>query len=212
VADVIWPVLIASVVTSRTAIFEADSGLVFRYGLPRVRASEHELLAAEQRLGRRLETDYRSLLAHANGLPVVEGNDELFGTADLGQGSKWESMIAMLKDADGPPGGWQVPLSMPVGGCEEDLSLLVQGAAASSSRVFWIYEGSIVDQWPNMREFFAAAVELNADTLRQLKEDGPLKERLTELRRLGATPLSREGINSSSRPTSRVQGRESGGS
>ncbi|WP_306357092.1 MULTISPECIES: SMI1/KNR4 family protein [unclassified Nocardia] len=59
--------------------------------MPKPGASEEQLRAAESRLGRRLDPQYRELLSVANGWDHFWISYSLLGTEDIGSGPRWES-------------------------------------------------------------------------------------------------------------------------
>ncbi|MEV6325398.1 SMI1/KNR4 family protein [Nocardia sp. NPDC051787] len=58
---------------------------------PNLGATEAQLIAAEQRLGRPLDPQYRELLSVADGWDYFYLFFSLLGTADIGVGPRWES-------------------------------------------------------------------------------------------------------------------------
>ncbi|WP_306359248.1 SMI1/KNR4 family protein [Nocardia sp. CC227C] len=59
--------------------------------MPKPGATEEQLRAAESRLGRRLDPQYRGLLSVANGWDHFWISFSLLGTEDIGSGPRWES-------------------------------------------------------------------------------------------------------------------------
>ena len=178
-----WRPLIGDLIASKSAIFEVDQGLIFRYALPKVRATPTDIEGAERRLRRRLEAAYREFLHAANGIPAMIANDDLFGTVDLGQG-RWrqatEYMSWLRRSSPEFPAG---ELVMPIGMAEGAPSLIMLGSGDDPSKVTWFYSGSLADEWPDLASFFRGAVEMNRQTLKSLLM-GPLKDELEALRRL----------------------------
>ncbi|GAB2568497.1 hypothetical protein GCM10027167_89640 [Nocardia heshunensis] len=64
---------------------------------PRPGASEADLAAAEERLGRRLDPVHRQLLEVADGWPEFDGSRNLLGTADIGRSAAWGSAQEMIE-------------------------------------------------------------------------------------------------------------------
>ncbi|MBF6180380.1 SMI1/KNR4 family protein [Nocardia otitidiscaviarum] len=61
---------------------------------PNPGATQAQLIAAEQRLGRRLDPQYRGLLSVADGWDCFYLGFSLLGTADISMGPRWESGLA----------------------------------------------------------------------------------------------------------------------
>ena len=182
-----WRLAIASVISSKSAIFELDRGLIFRYGLPHLPATVDEIQAAETRLGRELESNLRAFLQFANGIPAVTGNDELFGTSDLGQGGKWQGFAEYAQmlgvETPGFPSN-----AIPIGGSLEDASLVTLGAGSRPAVVTWFYAGQRADQWANLYDYLWAAVRLNEINLRDIGGDTALRRAVNDVRLLSGLP------------------------
>jgi hypothetical protein len=78
---------------------------IFPLTIPKLGASESELVSAESRLGEPLDRHLRELLGFADGWPSIFLDVDLLGTADLGDGPAWESAHSTLDDIydDGLP-------------------------------------------------------------------------------------------------------------
>ncbi|MBL1079440.1 SMI1/KNR4 family protein [Nocardia sp. 2] len=79
---------------------------------PKAGASEEELCAAESRLGRRLDPQYRDLLSVANGWDHFWITESLLGTEDICVGRRWEMGVTQADEwfADS---NWGVDLGAP---------------------------------------------------------------------------------------------------
>jgi hypothetical protein len=165
-----WPILIAELLSVRSKINEIDGGRLWGYALPRVAATEADILAAEERLGRRLDPGYRRFLTFANGWPHVAQDGLIFGTEELGQGEDWATAI----ESHDPTAEQVTPIML----SRTTPSLAVQGGAAGDSSVRWYYSGSLVDQWPTFEDYFRALIELSLDDLRAVSTDPDLRELL----------------------------------
>ncbi|PHP52899.1 SMI1/KNR4 family protein [Actinomyces ruminis] len=70
---------------------EADLKHLWEYSLPRVRASEEEVIQAEKQLGFRLPESYRTFLLAADGWPNFYHDVAIFSTRDLVGGPLYDS-------------------------------------------------------------------------------------------------------------------------
>ena len=174
-----WPLLIAELLGVRSMIHEIDRGQLWGYALPRVAATEADILAAEQRLGRRLDAGYRQFLTSADGWAHIAQDGLIFGTQDLGQGEDWAMAIEWL-DAIAA-GSTDLPVTsnprkvLPIMVSRTTPSLAVQGGPEGDSVVRWYYAGSLVDRWPTFEDYFRALIELSLDDLRAVSTDPELR-------------------------------------
>ncbi|MCX9191746.1 hypothetical protein C3Y87_10025 [Carbonactinospora thermoautotrophica] len=78
-----WPALIGAMILVKNSIEELDPEHLQEYTLPKKKATEEEIQAAERQLGGRLPEEYRDFLLHANGWRAFYWTVDLFGTPEL---------------------------------------------------------------------------------------------------------------------------------
>ena len=180
-----WPILIAHLMAARSSVYEVERGRLWDYALPRVGAKPEQIDAAEARLGRRLDPQYRELLGFANGWPSIFRDDCLFGTEELGQGDLWTHAAASFRYiAEASPELARVTdpeAVLPIGCSETSPSITLQGDDAGSHVVRWFYAGSLGEQWPDFAGFLAALIEFNRRDVVAFATDGPLRDALAGL-------------------------------
>ena len=178
-----WPALVGLWIASRSAIYELDDGLIYPYALPRLGATPASLQAAEARLGRRLPSGLYSLLVTADGIRGIEGTDDLYGTSDLGQSSRWRRQQAELERlqrlSKSVPEG---PTALVIGGSDTEPSLLVGGNGDDDRPVTWIYDGAVADVWSDLELFLEGATALNYLSADGLRPGGNQWQLLQDLR------------------------------
>lgn len=158
-----WPVLLGESGTLRQRLHELKPD-TRPYTVPKIAATEEQILEAEARLGRRLDMQYREFLSYANGWNYFHTYTHLFGTSELGVGEMWDKANEMLDIyySDGP-----IPADYPR---REDLFPIAAGeyvtdviaiwetgpVTANSHPVLWI-GGEEIDRYENFHEFVLAA-------------------------------------------------------
>jgi hypothetical protein len=157
----------------KSKLFEADEEGLWPQSWPEVAAREEDILAAEATLRHRLDEQYRSFLAHANGWQGVLQTIDLFGTADLAGSPSMVSASAFLADSWACLAALHCPLEsfLPIAYSEEssDLFLLGRPNSPTPGRIWWI-SAQLIDTYPSFLDFFLAMVDYNRHLLADLKQ------------------------------------------
>ena len=91
-----WQKSVAETVMIKQVMQDLDTCRLWEYRLPKVAATEEELLAVEARLGEPLDPEYRSFLQCAGGRPGFYQSVDLFGPSDFMDGPRFRQALAML--------------------------------------------------------------------------------------------------------------------
>ena len=128
------------------------------------RPTEADLTEAEARLGHALDAQHVELLRRVNGWPNLFASGDLLGTGDLGQGARWayaQQMITAFYE-EGPAIGFPPRDAVyPIHLGESDLFVIDMAGPVTDGGhpVHWL-DGSVVDTWPNVREYWRAGLRM----------------------------------------------------
>ncbi|WP_083014796.1 SMI1/KNR4 family protein [Mycobacteroides saopaulense] len=90
-----WRELLDSMIENKRRHALVDDGL-YPMTYPNPGANEEELSAAEVRLGRPLDPQYREFLGLANGWQRYHFGTNLLGTSDIGIGDRWDETVRTI--------------------------------------------------------------------------------------------------------------------
>ncbi|MGH8791260.1 MAG: SMI1/KNR4 family protein [Stackebrandtia sp.] len=168
-----WPVLLGQLIAAKQAVHEHDADDVESWTIPRVKATEDEVAALEQRVGERIDACYRQFLLHANGWPRVLYDLSLFGIPEFDGQGDWltaNEMLGIYRDQSTlSESGLEAGGVMPVAAGEgmTDLIVIVRTGWKDAGTVVW-FDGTEYDRWPNFTEFFKTLIaneQAHADKL-----------------------------------------------
>lgn len=162
------------------ARLEADVKHLWGYSLPKVRASEEEVVQAERQLGFRLPESYRTFLLAANGWPNFYHDVAIFSTRDLVGGPLYDSA--------------RIPLELPecveamashgviaedqfivaASELDEDIFLMGKPGTTSEGKVAWYADGQVIDRYDDFHDFYMAMLEYNKRNARRFREENGL--------------------------------------
>jgi hypothetical protein len=154
------------------AIQGTDRQGLWSYHLPRVAATEAELLATETRLGFELDSMYRAFLGYANGWPDFYHCVDLLGTNELRGGELMANAKEMLSAIDEVV--WHQNrirlvdlLPIAVSKTDMDVFAIVTPSRDFAGEVIW-FAGAVIERFENFDEFFLAMVDYNRVQLARL--------------------------------------------
>ena len=169
-----WPRMIVEMVAVKQRLSEADTESLWDHRLPRVGASEHDLVAVERELGESLDHEYREFLRHAAGWPAFYQSVDLFGPDDL-LGGPLASRAAMILGAMDDVPFIEARITrqecLPIAVSARDIDVFVIGRTSSSipGTVIWLAGGEI-DRFVGFGEFFASMIECDRREIDLMRE------------------------------------------
>lgn len=171
-----WKRRIVEMVAIKQEMRVADRRCLWHYHLPRVAATESQLLAAEKTLGEPIDQCFRRFLGFANGWPAFYQTVDLFGAGDLIGGELFECgqrMLGYLHEVALAESGFSREDLMPIAATPVDLDLfvMVRPSRPKSGTVVW-FAGGEIDRFSNFDEFFASMVAYNRIGLSRLRSRG----------------------------------------
>lgn len=173
-----WRPLVVEMIHLQQALSDADKERLWEYHLPRVAASEVTLARVERHLGFKLEPEYRSFLATADGWPWFSQSVSLFGSSELLGGSALVSAHSML-DAAEPyiesRCGFQRNCVFPIAASLRDRDIFFMQTTAGNllPPIVWL-AGEEVDRYVSFSEFFASMIEYSKLDLKAMSTIAPL--------------------------------------
>ena len=93
-----WPALLGAMIQAKNDIDQRDPEHLEVYTLPRVGAGEADIAGYEQAAGEPLPGGYRDFLAYADGWPSLYFDLDLFGLAELRDGTGSAALATELLD------------------------------------------------------------------------------------------------------------------
>jgi hypothetical protein len=158
----------------KSAIFEIDNGKLWPYHLPKVAATEEELLSLESVLKTNLDQEYRSFLNLANGWPGFYQTVDLFGTNELLDQKAYSGFQEQLKAGleFNSSSEFSLEDAIIIAATKEDLDmfLLTTEKNHAPGRVIW-FAGEIVDIFSSFNEFYLSMISYNLKELEDLKKE-----------------------------------------
>lgn len=169
-----WTKSVVEMVLIRQVLQDLDTRHLWQYHLPKVAATEEELLAVEARLGEPLDPEYRSFLRCAGGWPGFYQSVDLFGPSDFMDGPRFHQALALLsliEDTVLVEVGLTREDLLPIAATPIDLDLFVMARRSTScpGTVIWL-AGREIDRFPNFREYFLAMMDYNRQEGQELRE------------------------------------------
>ena len=159
-----WRVLIVQLVAIKEALKDVDRLGLWPFHLPRIAATDDEIVRVERRLAEPLDPGYGAFLRHAGGWRAFLQSVDLFGPHEL-LGSRLDQANEQLHDIEDvvfEQGGLTKETLLPIAASptELDLFVLTRKGDAQPGRVIW-FAGSEVDRFPTFYEFFMAMMDYN---------------------------------------------------
>ena len=142
--------------------------------VPRPRATESAIAAAEERVGAELDPEYKEFLRHADGWPAFYKAVDLFGCAELGAGVEWERAWELLREVapvrteDGREFALDALLPIAVSRCNSNVFCIAPDASTGSGRILWINSG-VVEEFASFSEFFFAMLDYARETIKRFE-------------------------------------------
>jgi len=166
-----WPELLGAMISYRERLDRLSPDKGQPYTVPRVKASEDELVAYEAEVGESLPPAYRDFLHHADGWPGFYFRADLFGLSELRGGGNFAAARETLRiyDEQGVLDGLGIAVADIIPICAGPLDmgstlfLLGRTGRPYAGQVFWL-DGEVIDRYDDFREFVLAMLEyLRAD-------------------------------------------------
>lgn len=169
-----WRAQIAELVLIKQAISDADNLGLWEFHLPRVAASEAALSNVQRAIGWRLDEEYLSFLACADGWPSFFQSVDLFGVVDLGGGPRMDvarGLVSNLEHSVVENAGLSSAQLVPIAATTVDLDVFVSPVVdgVQQPTVVWI-AGYEIDRFESFGEFFHAMAEYNRGELAALQK------------------------------------------
>lgn len=132
---------------------------LFEHRLPRVAATEQELVATEHRIGEVLHREHRVFLSVANGWPAFWHDVDIFGAEELGHGGAWETAMAHVDvlEREGVVakcGYWPIAVSQG----DRDLFVIGRKGGNDWGEILWL-AGYEVERFGGFAEFLGSMTE-----------------------------------------------------
>lgn len=170
-----WRILLGEIGQVRLRLTQVAPDM-FPLSAPHLGAAPERLVEAETRLGKPLDPQHRALLAVANGWPDLVLSGSFLSTEDLGQGPAWqganERLDILYEDGETsalPPREELLPIYINHYG-PDIFVLWTEGPATDGGRpVLWI-ANELVDQWPDVHQWWLALIAIANRTLDRVLE------------------------------------------
>lgn len=153
----------------KQAIFEADTGGLWEFHLPKAAATPSDIARAERALGSRLDPEYREFLGYANGWPSFFQSIDLLGTDDLIEGPRMvlaQRMLAAVEPAVLEQAGLHTVGLIPIAASTVDLDVFVMRVIDGEQKppVVWL-AGDEIDRFGTFEDYVVAMIAYNAREL-----------------------------------------------
>ena len=142
-----------------------DKNKLWDYYLPKVAATEQELVETETVLGFALDPRYREFLSFANGWQRVFQDVDLFGTAELRGGRAMGEVFSALEDIDSEVLAKSKLIRsdlLPIGYSSEqsDMFVMLRSNSVNAGTIVW-FAGYEIERFARFDDFFLAMVDYN---------------------------------------------------
>jgi SMI1 / KNR4 family (SUKH-1) len=166
-----WKSAIVQIVYWKQIAHEHDKLNAFPWHLPKVAATEAQIVQAEREINTPFPKAYREFLKHANGWKGFRVSDDLFGTEDFLNG-KAEKCFEFPEVEDYLfPIGLQKSDVIPIGASEFDLDkyfVVPETNKSKAGTVLWL-AGSEAFTFSNFEAFVEEMIATNEYLARQLQ-------------------------------------------
>lgn len=169
--ELTWPEILGIGIGTQAQMEELDPDESFEGTVPRLKASEEDIVAFEVRRGERLPKAYREFLLHANGWELFYFTVDLFGLAELEGGGRWQHAQDLLSSYDAEEVLEESELEatdlLPVAaGQGADLVVVVRDGRPNAGMVVW-FDGGEYGRYDDFGDFCEEVVAM----LREFVED-----------------------------------------
>lgn len=168
-----WEARISTALNVRQAMQALDRRGVFSYIDPEPPASEQQLRSVEERLRYRLDPQYRSFLALANGWPSFFHSVDIFSTHDLTRSSRMDNALSILSVLNLKAAQLQSEYVLPIAMAHHDLDvfILCTPAAPQPGTIVW-FAGGEIERFRDFGHLFDTLVEFSRQDLEWLRQTG----------------------------------------
>jgi len=168
-----WQKDIAVMAWVKSELARADVGKLWPYHLPRVAATQAQILTVESCLGYKLDEDYAQFLRHANGWPAFYQSVRLFGTEELLGNAAMENAlrtVSYLEEDVLQTSGVDRAMLLPIAATDVDMDIFVldRTGLPARARVIW-FAGTEIQRFGSFSDYFLAMVDCNRAELAELK-------------------------------------------
>ncbi|RTE48036.1 SMI1/KNR4 family protein [Actinobaculum sp. 352] len=154
---------------------EAEGRSQLDRSLPKVHATEDEVIAAEMHLGFQLPASYRTFLLAANGWPNFHHDVAIFSTSELTDGplyQRTQSILGLPETTDALAAD-NIPIVdyFPIAASATDIDIFLMGKPETpgAGAVVW-FADKLIDQYTDFHDFYMAMLEYNRRALHRLRE------------------------------------------
>jgi hypothetical protein len=160
---------VMALVKQRLAQVDAEG--LWEYHLPRAAASEERVREVEAHLGQALDLSYRAFLRHADGWLAFYQTVDLFGSAELLGGERFQhaqEMLGYLQEEQPAASGPSDLLPIAASPVDLDLFVMTPHSSSRPATVIWL-AGSEIDRYPSFDEYFLAMIDYNRNEIQNLQ-------------------------------------------
>lgn len=161
-----WKLEISKLVCVKQVIADLDTQKLWPHHLPRVAASNQDILELEGLLGSKIPKEYLEFLKFANGWPGFYQYVDLFGTEDFLNEDLKAYTNEIFEQTSISDDGKQNLLVIATTRQDIDLFCL----DLMSGEVIWI-AGTEVERFEGFNEFYLAMVDYNREEIEELKAE-----------------------------------------
>lgn len=154
---------------------KVDLEHLWEYHYPEVACTPEKIVEVEQKLGIKLDEDYKQMLLCINGWDCFYQYVNLFHIEDL-LGSDRMNYANTLLDVlyrDGVPPKYAREEIMPIASTmiDSDVFAITLNNSDEAGRVIWFAEGNVIDDFDSVSAFFETMITLNQDEVQELKKE-----------------------------------------
>lgn len=167
-----WKTQIAKLAYAKQQLAEIDTQKLWPWHLPSVAATKQEILACENILGFKIDSQYADFLMHANGWPGFIQAADLFGTTDLVGGERMKKAVEILSYLEegvlkqaGIVRDDVLPIALSP--LDSDLFLITKPYTALPGTVIW-FAGYEIQRFVDFQTFFLAMIDYNLLAIKEL--------------------------------------------
>ena len=159
-----WKKEIAVAWYVQNEIDKLDTQKIWRYYLPKVAATEQDLVEAETALGHPLDARYREFLKFANGWRCFFQYVDIFGTEELIGGTMMHRAHILFNEIVPALSTSGVAMSdllpIAVSSNDKDLFVIVKPGGPQPGTIVW-FAGYEIERFPTFDDYFLAMVDYN---------------------------------------------------
>ncbi|MBE6484985.1 MAG: SMI1/KNR4 family protein [Actinomycetaceae bacterium] len=154
---------------------EAEGRRQLDRSLPKVHATEDEVIAAEMQLGFQLPTSYRTFLLAANGWPNFHHDVAIFSTTELTDGplyQRTQSILDLPETIDAlAADDISIDDYFPVAASATDIDIFLMGKpeTTGAGAVVW-FANELIARYTDFHDFYMAMLEYDRRAVHRLRE------------------------------------------